>query len=137
MQVNNGSVEFLKTFYTNPLAESGNYTITVRVHDSGKLYSASDVFTVQGRGIIPTSGVMFIDFTIIFQILLVLFLLFGLIAYFEYNKVVVMSRIIRQVSEEDIKKEESGQEQVPTVEQNIVEQKPEEEGQKSQDQTKQ
>ncbi len=103
--VSPGGVEFLKTFYTNPLAQSGDYTITVRIHQGKQLISASDTFTVQGRGIIPTSGIMFVDFTTIFQILLVLFLLFGLIAYFEYNKVVVMSRIIRQVTEDDLKQE--------------------------------
>jgi hypothetical protein len=103
--VSPGGVEFLKTFYTNPLAQAGDYAITVRIHRGNQLISASDTFTVQGRGIIPTSGIMFVDFTTIFQILLVLFLLFGLIAYFEYNKVVVMSRIIRQVTEDDLKQE--------------------------------
>lgn len=105
VSVSAGGVEFLKTFYTNPLAEAGDYTVTVRIYQENKLLSAADTFAVQGRGIIPTSGTMFVDFTAIFQILLVLFLLFGLIAYFEYNKVVVMSRIIRQVTEDDLKDE--------------------------------
>ncbi len=104
--VTGGQGEFLKTFNTNPLADTGGYTVTVRLRNNGLLASAYDMFAIQGRGVVPVAVGVILDATTIFQILLVLFLLFTIIAYFEYNKVVLLSRVIKQVTEEDLKKED-------------------------------
>lgn len=43
-----------------------------------------------------------VDYTVIFQALMAMGLLFSLISYFEYNKVVALSDKIRQANEFDL-----------------------------------
>lgn len=100
-----GSDEYMKILYVNPLAQEGGYTVVVRVRLYGYLATSYDTFTVQGRGIVMLAGRVLLDATTLFQILLVLFLLFSIIGYFEYNKVTVLSHTIRQVTEDDLKNE--------------------------------
>ncbi len=100
-----GTGIFLKSFYPHPDGPAGPYRVIVRVHKQGELASSYDTFEVKGRGIVPVGAGTLVDVTLLFQILLVLFLLFTIIAYFEYNKVSVLSRYIRKVSEEDLEKE--------------------------------
>ena len=103
--LNNGAGEFTKTFNTNPLISEGVYTVTVRMHNGQELISASTLFTVKGQAVIPIAAGVILDATTLFQVLLVLYLLFALITYFEYNKVTVLSRLIHQVTEDDLKNE--------------------------------
>jgi hypothetical protein len=92
----------LKTFTINHAAREGEYTITVKVPSKDIIASGSDSFTVQGRPILALSSQAKVDFTVVFQALLILLFLSILILYFEYNKVVILSNVIRKVSERDL-----------------------------------
>lgn len=92
----------LKTFTINHAAREGQYTITVKVPSKDIIASGSDSFTVQGKPILVLTSQAKVDFTVVFQALLVLLFLSLLILYFEYNKVVMLSNVIHKVSEKDL-----------------------------------
>jgi len=101
-----GAEEFLKTFGTNPQSEPGSYAVAARVTFGGQMSVAADSFAIRLPIKPPALGRVMLDPATLLQILLVLFLLFAIIAYFEYNKVTVLSRFIKKVNEDDIEKEE-------------------------------
>ncbi len=90
------SLTLLKTFYTHASLIPGKYTVEVTVPDSNPLFGAGDNFEVKGHPVILLTDNIYVDFTIVFQALLVLLLLFGLVAYFEYTRVVVFTKMIAE-----------------------------------------
>lgn len=95
-------LSMIKTFTINHAAREGEYTITVKVPSKDVIASGSDSFTVQGRPILALSSQAKVDFTVVFQALLILLFLSILILYFEYNKVVILSNVIHKISEKDL-----------------------------------
>jgi len=64
-----------------------------------------DSFDVKSRALVALTASWVVDYTLIFQVLLVLLFLFLLVSYLEYNKVVILSRYIKQLTERDLKGE--------------------------------
>ncbi len=95
-------LSLLKTFSTRPTAPEGQYTIMVRVPSKDLIAAASDTFTLSGPPILALSQTAKTDFTVVMQGLVGLFLLSLLVLYFEYNRVAILSRIIRKVTEQDL-----------------------------------
>jgi hypothetical protein len=96
---------FLKTFYPAGSLPAGLYTITVSVPSKDLIATATDLFELKAKAAGPVAALPTtppIDYSILFQILTAMLLLFSLIAYLEYNKVQILSRTIRQISEKDL-----------------------------------
>jgi hypothetical protein len=98
-------LSLLKSFKINPTAREGSYTLTIRVPSKDIIAVASDTFTVAGKAITILSSTAKIDYTLLFQAILALFFLSFMILYFEYNRIMSLSRTIRQISEFDLKTE--------------------------------
>ena len=93
----------LKTFNTNQSLPEGQYKLTVRVPSKDVIATASDVFEVKGPPILAVGVTGKVDITSIFQTLFILLFMFTLVAYWEYNKVSVLTHFIRKVDEQDLK----------------------------------
>lgn len=98
-------LSLLKSFKINPTAREGLYTLTIRVPSKDIIAVASDTFTVAGKAITMLSSTAKVDYTLLFQAILALFFLSFIILYFEYNRIMSLSRTIRQISEFDLKTE--------------------------------
>jgi hypothetical protein len=101
---------YTKTFYSLPTLKEGTYYLTVRLSSRSVIALSTDSFQVVGTGIISL-GHTKADYTLIFQILIGLLLLFCLIGYLEYTKVTMLTNAIRQLDEwillPDIKKKKN------------------------------
>lgn len=98
-------ISLIKTFTINHAAREGQYTITVKVPSKDVIASGSDSFLVQGKPILGLASNIKVDFTLVIQALLGFLILSLMILYFEYNRVVSLSSIIRKVSERDLSSE--------------------------------
>ena len=98
-------LSYLKTFTLAAALPNDTYTLSVHVPSKDVIASASDTFKVQGPHAIVFSLNGKVDYTVLFQALLALFFLFSLIAYFEYNRVIILSAYIKKVEEGDLSKE--------------------------------
>jgi hypothetical protein len=98
-------LSLLKSFRISPQIKQGSYQLLVRVPSQNIIATASDKFEVKGSPEIALGQSAKIDYTVLFQALGLLLFFFLFVAYFEYNKVSMMSRFIKQVSEADLKSE--------------------------------
>lgn len=96
-------ISIVKTFHTNQEFKEGIYKLTVRVPSKDIIATSADTFAIKGVPIIQLGEYGKIDFTLVFQSLLALLFLFSLVLYFEYNKVAVLSGIIKKVEEQDLR----------------------------------
>ncbi len=92
----------LKTFYINPDLPEGTYKFTARVPSKDIIATSADSFTVKGGVFLPLSSDGKVSYMIFFQALMALLFLFSLVLYFEYNKVSILSQIIKKVDEQDL-----------------------------------
>ncbi len=97
-------LSIVKTFFTSNSLPEGTYTLIVRVPTKDAIALASDTFELKGGPVLALSENVRVDFTLVFQALLALFFLFVIISYFEYNKAVNLSLVIKRASEQDLKK---------------------------------
>lgn len=97
-------LSFLKSFVTSPALPTGLYTLTVSVPSQDLIATATDFFELRSKTPVATttSSAPPIDYSILFQILTALLLLFTFIGYLEYNKVQMLSRTIKQITEEEL-----------------------------------
>lgn len=96
-------LSLIKTFHTNANLPSGTYKLTVRVPSKGVIATSADTYEIQGTPVLALGTYGKVDFTLAFQTLLVLLFIFSLVLYFEYNKVSVLSGIIKKVDEQDFR----------------------------------
>ncbi len=87
----------LKTFYTSPQLAEGTYTIIARAPTTDAIALASDTFQVEGSPVAVLSHTPPMNYTLIYQILIGLFCLFVLIAYFEYKNAAALSLAIKRL----------------------------------------
>jgi hypothetical protein len=98
-------LSIIKTFYPSESLAPGIYTITVAVPSEDLVATATDTFEIKAKtdGAGTTdSKTPPINYSITFQIIAGMLLLFSLILYLEYNKVEMLSATIRQLSEKDL-----------------------------------
>lgn len=98
-------LSIIKTFYPNPNMAAGTYTLTVSVPSQDLVATASDTFELKSAAATRDSENTTnssIDYSIIFQILTGMILLFSLVAYLEYNKVEMLSATIKHITEKDL-----------------------------------
>lgn len=89
----------VKSFLTSPLLAQKTYTVIAQINYDNGLAVSSDSFVVQGK---PTVGFIAntkIDLTALIWAFFALILLFCIIAFFEYQKVKLVSMRIRQENE--------------------------------------
>ncbi len=96
-------LSILKTFHTNPAIKAGIYKLTVRVPSKDVVAVSSVNFEIQGAPVIPVGSAGKVNITFLYQTLLALLFLFALVAYYEYNKVSVLTHFIRKVDENDLR----------------------------------
>lgn len=94
------SVNFSKTFLTNPGARSGEYTVIGKIENKMSTAAASDTFTIRELKHPVTSGSNASKFIDWIQILgIIILLLFALIAAIAYHNAHLISRAIRHEQE--------------------------------------
>jgi hypothetical protein len=95
-------LSMIKTFRTTPDLSQGTYKIIIKVPSENIIAESSDTFQLKGDPVLVLGKDAVVDFTLLFQGLIALFFLFALIVYFEYNKVVALSHIIKKVDQTDL-----------------------------------
>lgn len=101
-------LSLLKTFYTSESLEPGVYSVTVKVPSKDFIATATDAFTIQAKALTEQKSPAVvqqqpINYSVAFELLLGALFVFCLVAYFEYNKIMLLSRVIRQVDEGDLR----------------------------------
>lgn len=95
-------LEFSKSFYTSSSLPSGVYTLTVAVPSQDLIATASDTFEIRSQAVSSVAATQkkspFSGNSLIFGLLGALLLLSVIVAYIEYNKILQLSRVIRQLS---------------------------------------
>lgn len=102
-------LEFSKSFITSDSLPPGKYIVTVAVPSEDLIATSTDTFELVTDEPIATGTTIdkksiFSNKTFMMELLGAMLFLGVIIAYMEYNKVVVLSRNIRQVSEKQILK---------------------------------
>lgn len=95
-------VSITKSFRLLYSVPEGVYKLIVRVPSINLIASSSDNFQVKGKAIYAL-GTSKVDVTLIFQAMGILIFFFAVIGYLEYNKVTILTRQIKRVSENDLK----------------------------------
>lgn len=101
-------LSLIKTFYTSAQLPDGLYKITVKVPSVNLIATSSDYFQIKNP--VPVTALTSEETNktnpiLVYQSLLGLLFMFSLVAYFEYNKVNILSKIIKTVTESDLKME--------------------------------
>ena len=94
-------ISLIKTFVTSSTLPPGTYRFIVRVPSKDIIATAFESFQVMDPEVIPIGNGK-LDYTMLFQTLLAMIILFSLISYFEYNKVLALSDRIRRANEFDL-----------------------------------
>jgi hypothetical protein len=100
-----GEISLLKSFHTAYTLPVDKYILSAKIYTFDSVVASGDTFMLQGRPVLTLGQYGKINYNLIFQALGLLMFLFLLIIYFEYNKVSILSRLIRRTSEEDLKSE--------------------------------
>lgn len=106
------TLEFSKSFLTTSTLPLGEYTLTVAVPSQDLIATATDTFELKSAedavaagdtsGVVPGASSPLANRTLILQILGGMLFLGVVVAYMEYNKVVVLSQNIKQLNEKDL-----------------------------------
>lgn len=100
-------LEFTKSFLTSDSLASGEYTLTVAVPSQDLVATSTDKFELQSHNDLAKSSETsskspFSNKALLYELLGALLFLGIIIGYMEYNKVVVLSRNIKQLTENDL-----------------------------------
>lgn len=100
------TLEFSKSFLTTTTLPLGEYTLTVAVPSEDLIATSTDTFEIKSSEEPVAAGSStsspFSNRTLIMQILGGMLFLGVVVAYMEYNKVVVLSQNIKQLNEADL-----------------------------------
>lgn len=100
------TLEFTKFFHTSSSLPSGEYALTVAVPSQDLIATATDTFKIKSDNNAAAAGSEtkspFANKTLLYEILGAILFLGIIVAYMEYNKVVVLSRNIKQLTEKDL-----------------------------------
>lgn len=106
----NDQLEFTKSFLTSGSLPNGEYTLTVAVPSQDLIATATDTFRIGPEEVTAAGSSKqspFANKTVILEILGAMLFLGVIVGYMEYNKVVVLSRNIKQLNEKDIFKKKA------------------------------
>lgn len=98
-----GDITYLKSFSTSPQLADGRYTVVVSVSSKNAIVTSSDYFELESPAPVATvqapqnNGMLF-------ALLSAMLLLFIMIAYWEYNKVKVLTLAIRHLTSKKLAK---------------------------------
>ncbi len=92
-----GNISYLKSFSTSPQLAEGRYTVVVSVSSKNAIVTSSDYFELATPPVAavtqaPQNNGM------LFALLSAMLLLFGMVAYWEYNKVKMLTAAIAHIS---------------------------------------
>lgn len=102
-------LEYSKSFFTSSALPAGTYTLTVAVPSQDLIATASDTFEIRdkdaGAGLTGLEKKSpFSSVPLLLEIVGIMLFLGVIIAYMEYNKVVILSKHIKHLSEKDLLK---------------------------------
>ena len=96
-------ISIAKTFVLSSSLQADTYTLFVHVPSKGVVASASDTFKVAALPVTPIPQTTKIDYTIVFETIMGLFFLFGIVTYLEYRRVLTLSAHIRKFETGNLK----------------------------------